>query len=68
MTKNENRIQDPTLKELDGIKRLLILALIKAGASQGEIAMALHTDQANVSRMFPARKVKRFDPLISHAD
>ena len=52
--------QDPMLKELDGIKRLLILFLIKSGASQGEIAMALHTDQANVSRMFPARKVKRF--------
>ena len=53
--------QDPVLKELDAIKRLLILSLIKAGASQREIAMALHTDQANVSRMFPARKVKRFD-------
>ena len=56
-----NQIKDPTLKELDAIKRLLILLLIKAGASQGEIAMALHTDQANVSRMFPARKVKRFE-------
>jgi len=60
MTKNKICDQDSTLKELDAIKRLLILALIKAGASQGEIAMALHTDQANVSRMFPARKVKRF--------
>ena len=59
--KKTNVPQDPTLKELDGIKRLLILMLIKAGASQGEIAMALHTDQANVSRMFPARKVKRFN-------
>jgi len=52
--------QDPILKELDSIKRLLILFLIKSGASQGEIAMALHTDQANLSRTFPARKVKRF--------
>jgi transcriptional regulator len=60
MTKNKICDQDSTLKELDAIKQLLILALIKAGASQGEIAMALHTDQANVSRMFPARKVKRF--------
>jgi transcriptional regulator len=57
----KNTNQDSTLKELDAIKRLLILMLVKAGASQGEIAMALHTDQANVSRMFPARKVKRFD-------
>jgi transcriptional regulator len=61
MKKQTKAIQDPILKELDAIKRLLILMLIKAGASQGEIAMALHTDQANVSRMFPARKVKRFE-------
>jgi transcriptional regulator len=60
MNKKKTHDLDPTLKELDAIKRLLILMLIKAGASQGEIAMALHTDQANVSRMFPARKVKRF--------
>jgi transcriptional regulator len=60
MKKTKKVVQDSTLKELDGIKRLLILLLIKAGASQGEIALALHTDQANVSRMFPARKVKRF--------
>ncbi len=60
MTKSNNGNQEPALKELDGIKRLLVLLLIKAGASQGEIAMALHTDQANVSRMFPAGKVKRF--------
>ena len=57
----KHRDDDPVLKELNAIKRLLILLLIKAGASQGEIAMALHTDQANVSRMFPARKVKRFE-------
>ncbi|HLX71330.1 MAG TPA: hypothetical protein VKV04_17020 [Verrucomicrobiae bacterium] len=57
---NSKGPQDTTLKELDAIKRLLILFLIKTGASQGEIAMALHTDQANVSRMFPARKVKRY--------
>jgi len=61
MKKRTKTIQDPTLRELDAIKRLLILMLIKAGASQGEIALALHTDQANVSRMFPARKVKRFE-------
>ncbi len=61
MKKRTKTIQDPTLKELDAIKRLLILMLIKAGGSQGEIAMALHTDQANISRMFPARKIKRFE-------
>lgn len=60
MAPNKNRIQDPVIKELDGIKRLLILMLLKSGASQKEIASALQVDQGNFSRMFPARKFKRF--------
>jgi predicted transcriptional regulator len=46
--------------DLDSLKRLLILFLLKAGASQGEVAMALGVDQSAVSRMFSARKIKRF--------
>jgi len=60
MSKNKNRDQDPALKELDAIKRLLILFLMKSGASQGEISTALGMDQGNFSRLFPARKIKRF--------
>lgn len=60
MKKKHTVPEDPTLKELDAIKRLLMLLLVKAGAAQGEIAMALNVDQATVSRMFSARKVKRF--------
>ena len=52
---------DPIQFELDAIKRLLTLFLIKAGAPQGEIAMALDVDQSVVSRMFSARKVQKFD-------
>ena len=52
---------DPGTVQLDCIKRLLTLLLLKAGASQGEIAMALDVDQSVVSRMFPARKVKKFN-------
>lgn len=52
---------DAIVKELDAIKRLLILFLIKAHTSQGEIAMALQVDQSIVSRLFPARKVKSFE-------
>jgi len=54
---------DVLLVELDAVKRLLILFLVKAGAPQGEIAMALGVDQSSVSRMFPARKVKRFEAV-----
>jgi DNA-binding MarR family transcriptional regulator len=60
MPKNKSVIQDPAVKELDNIKRLLILFLIKTGTPQGEIATALNVDQGNLSRMFPARKFKNF--------
>ena len=55
--KNSN---DPVVRELDMIKRLLILQLMKAGTPQGEIAKALSVDQAALSRMMPARGYKRF--------
>jgi transcriptional regulator len=56
-----NRLQvDPLQKELERIRMLLVLLLVKAGAEQHEIASALGTDQANVSRMLPSRRIKRF--------
>jgi hypothetical protein len=61
MKKRKNLITDPTLKELDVIKRLLMLMLIKAGASQAEIAKALNMDKGNFSRAYTFGKVKRFD-------
>ncbi len=59
--KRKDQISDPIKSELDSIKRLLILLLIKAGASQGEIATALGVDQSVVSRMVSARKVRKFN-------
>ena len=58
--RNKRNGTDPVIDELDAIKRLLVLLLIKAGTRQGEIAMALAVDQSEVSRMFPSRKVQRF--------
>jgi len=46
---------------LDHIKTLLILMLMKAGASQKEIAKGLGIDQGNFSRMYPTGKVKGFN-------
>jgi predicted transcriptional regulator len=43
---------DPLLSELVSIKRLLAFALLRMGASQGEVASALGVDQSAVSRMF----------------
>ncbi|HEV2111385.1 MAG TPA: helix-turn-helix domain-containing protein [Gammaproteobacteria bacterium] len=43
------------LKELQDIKRILVVALIKSGASQGEVATALNVNQSSISRMFPSK-------------
>lgn len=45
---------DPILAELMAIKRLLVFALLKSGASQAQVAAALGLSQSQVSRMFPA--------------
>ncbi len=50
--------QDATSAELKDIKALLILLLMKSGASQTEIARALGTTQATVSRQFRFGAVK----------
>jgi len=44
---------DPLVMELVAIKKLLIFALLRSGASQAQIGMALDMDQSQVSRMFP---------------
>lgn len=62
--RNKRNGTDPVIDELDAIKRLLILLLIKAGTRQGEIAMALNVVQSEVSKMFPSRKVQRFQEEV----
>jgi len=44
-------LNDLVLK-IEDIRRLLVLLLMKSGASQGEIARALGVNQATVSRKF----------------
>jgi DNA-binding MarR family transcriptional regulator len=51
---------DATTSELTQIKRLLVLLLMKGGASQEEIALALQVDRSQVSRLLPSSKVERF--------
>ena len=43
------------LKELEDIKRLLMLGLLRDGVSQAEIAKALGVNQSTISRMFPGK-------------
>ena len=58
--KKQKVIEDPIQRELDAIKRLIILLLMKSGTSQSEIAKALNMDQGELSRMMPARQFKAF--------
>ena len=44
-------------KDLQDIKRLLVLLLRKMGASQQEIGSALGVTQSRISRAFPTKKV-----------
>lgn len=50
---------DPVADELGSIKRLLVLQLITSGVQAKDIASALGVDQSAVSRLVPARKVKK---------
>jgi predicted XRE-type DNA-binding protein len=45
--------QDPFVDELLAIKKLLVLGLLRTGASQEQIAAALGVDRSRVSRLFP---------------
>lgn len=53
MPKKANTNEDPVQRELIDIKRLLMLQLLRDGASQSELAAALRVSQPSVSRMFP---------------
>lgn len=44
--------------ELESIKNLLILLLIKSGATSNEIATCLGVDSSAIRRKFPIRKNK----------
>jgi DNA-directed RNA polymerase specialized sigma subunit len=59
-TASRNASNGPIQNELDSIKRLLVLLLLKAGATQEEVGTALVIDQGTVSRMFSGVKIRRF--------
>jgi len=59
--RNENKTyEDPVQKELEAIKRLLMLFLIKTGTTQEELALALQINQEDVSFMMPSRTIKKY--------
>lgn len=46
-------------KQLEDIKRLLVLLLVKLDSTSEEIATALQVDSSVVRRMIPFRQIKR---------
>ena len=52
---SNNAVQE----ELEAIKRLLVLQLITSGVQATDVAKALRVDKSVISRMVPARKVKK---------
>ncbi len=48
-----------TDKQLEDVKRLLVLLLLKLGSTSDEIALAMQVDSSAIRRMIPARQVKK---------
>lgn len=46
-------------QQLEDIKRLLVLLLLKCGSTSEEVALALQVDSSVVRRMLPGRQIKR---------
>lgn len=51
---------DPILSELTMIRKLLVLALLRSGITQGQLGGVLGLDQSEVSRMFPKGALAAF--------
>ncbi len=51
-------MSDVPAKELESIKKLLILLLMKLGTESSEIATALGVSKPTVTRMVPKSKIK----------
>jgi hypothetical protein len=47
--------------ELESIKQLLRLLLVKLGATSEEIGAALHMHPGSARKLLPGRKIKKFD-------
>lgn len=57
MPEQETPLNELVLKELQDIKRLLMLALMQGGQSQEKIAAALDVNQSTISRLLsPGKK------------
>lgn len=61
MAKRSEKITDldRVVAQLDDLKRLAILQLLTSGVQSGHIAKALGIHSSVISRMMPAREIKK---------
>ncbi|MFQ5861871.1 MAG: helix-turn-helix domain-containing protein [Candidatus Brocadiales bacterium] len=50
---------DKELKELEAIKKLLVLSLFRAGASTAELSAVLGVTARTIRNMLPMEKIKK---------
>ena len=48
-------------KELNEIKRLLVLLLLKLGSSSEELGLALGVDSSVIRKVIPARSIRKLN-------
>ena len=58
----------PVLRELETIRRLLMLLAVKIGATTGEIGVALDVTQQRASQLIAAGKIKKLRFTASEDD
>lgn len=60
-------MSDPAVQEMEAVKRLLILLLVKLGATTEEIGLALHVSGQRVRQLIPTKGIRKI-PLPGGAD
>lgn len=58
-SKNSKNSNEKMLKELEAIKKLLVLQLLNSGVQANTIAKLLKMQKSNFSTMFPLRRLKQ---------
>ena len=51
------------ITELESVKRLLMLLLLKLGATSEEIGAALGIDSSGIRKIFPIRSIKKIESI-----